>query len=248
MDDEAFTSWLASELAGLPGVDAVALGGSRAHGTHRPDSDWDLAVYYRRGSAFAPDDLRSKGWAGVVSEIGGWGGGVMNGGAWLTIDGRRVDVHYRDLDEVEHWCAESRAGRFQKQHLLFYVAGIPTYVPMGELALNRVFAGELSAPEFPDALAEAATRRWHADAVASAAYAEAAWDGHGDVVVALGNAARALVEESHSRLSADRVWVLNEKGITARAGLGEPASALLAANDDTGLRDALAVVRAAVGA
>ena len=58
------------------------------------------------------------------------------GGAWLTIDGRPVDVHYRDLNQVEHWCAEAEAGRFVKEHLLFYVAGIPTYVVMGELALN----------------------------------------------------------------------------------------------------------------
>ena len=68
------------------------------------------------------------GWSGVVSEIGGWGGGVMNGGAWLSIEGRRVDVHYRDLNDVEHWCNEAVAGRFRKELLLFYVAGIPTYV------------------------------------------------------------------------------------------------------------------------
>ena len=63
-----------------------------------------------------------------MSEIGGWGGGVMNGGAWLSIEGRRVDVHYRDLNDVEHWCNEAVAGRFRKELLLFYVAGIPTYV------------------------------------------------------------------------------------------------------------------------
>jgi hypothetical protein len=83
---------------------------------------------------FEPQHLRDCGWEGVVSEIGGWGGGVMNGGAWLNVDGRRVDVRYRDLDEVEYWCAEAQAGRFKKELLLFDVAGIPTYVLMGELA------------------------------------------------------------------------------------------------------------------
>jgi predicted nucleotidyltransferase len=29
---------------------AVALGGSRAAGTQRPDSDWDFSLYYRDGS------------------------------------------------------------------------------------------------------------------------------------------------------------------------------------------------------
>jgi len=45
-----------------------------------------------------PQDLRDVGWPGEVSEVGGWSGGVFNGGAWLEIDGRRADVHYRDLE------------------------------------------------------------------------------------------------------------------------------------------------------
>ena len=28
--------------------------------------------------------------------------GVFNGGAWLEIDRRRSDVHYRDLDTIDH--------------------------------------------------------------------------------------------------------------------------------------------------
>ncbi|KOG79760.1 DNA polymerase subunit beta, partial [Streptomyces varsoviensis] len=67
-DDEAFASHLTEQLASLPGVRAVALGGSRATGTHRPDSDWDFAVYYR--GEFSPEALRALGWPGEVSEIG----------------------------------------------------------------------------------------------------------------------------------------------------------------------------------
>ena len=81
MGDEEFADYIASRLAGLPGVAAVSLGGSRASGTSLPDSDWDFAVYYR--GRFDPDDLGALGWPGEVSAIGGWGGGVFNGGAWL---------------------------------------------------------------------------------------------------------------------------------------------------------------------
>ena len=45
--DEEFADYVASRLAGLPGVLDVSLGGSRASGAARPDSDWDFAVYYR---------------------------------------------------------------------------------------------------------------------------------------------------------------------------------------------------------
>jgi predicted nucleotidyltransferase len=110
-----FQRHVAEELSALPGVLAVALGGSRARGTQRAGSDWDFAIYYR--GDFDPDTLRAKDWQGEVFDIGAWGGGVMNGGAWLTIDGRRVDVHYRDLDEVEHWSKEAQEGRFRKEHL-----------------------------------------------------------------------------------------------------------------------------------
>jgi hypothetical protein len=37
---------LADQLAELPGAVAVALGGSRAAGTQRPDSDWDLGLHH----------------------------------------------------------------------------------------------------------------------------------------------------------------------------------------------------------
>jgi predicted nucleotidyltransferase len=50
-DDDAFCAAAAEALAGLPGVRAVALGGSRAAGMARPDSDWDFAVYYRGGES-----------------------------------------------------------------------------------------------------------------------------------------------------------------------------------------------------
>ena len=228
------------QLASLPGVLAVALGGSRAQGTNRPNSDWDFGVYYR--GQFEPQSLREKGWPGEVSEVGGWGGGVMNGGAWLTIDGRRVDVHYRNLDQVEHWCAEAQVGRFEKELLLFYVAGIPTYVVMGELATNRVLTGDLARPGYPELLATSAGRRWRRDALSSLGYAAAALRARRDLTVALSNAGRGLVEAAHSVLAYRGQWALNEKGIVARAGLEEYARQILRAVDEESLETVIATM------
>jgi predicted nucleotidyltransferase len=241
MDDQQFVSWISGELAALPGVVAVALGGSRARGTAVRDSDWDLAVYYRHG--FDPDALRAKGWPGEVSDVGAWGGGVMNGGAWLTIDDRRVDIHYRDLNEVGHWCAEADAGRFRKELLLFYVAGIPTYVVMAELALHVALSGQLPRPAYPAALAREAQRRWAADAVASLRYGETALRSRGDLTIGLANGARGLIEAAHGRLAARREWVINEKGIVERAGLAEEAGLLIGATDAGALEAALRTLR-----
>ncbi len=58
LDDAAFLEHVADVLAAVPGVRGVALGGSRAQGVSRPDSDWDMAVHYR--GSFDPDALRAR--------------------------------------------------------------------------------------------------------------------------------------------------------------------------------------------
>jgi len=217
-DDEGFLDTVADRLAALPTVQAVALGGSRAQNTHKPDSDWDLAVYYR--GPFDPADLRALGWEGEVFEIGGWGGGVFNGGAWLTIDGRRVDVHYRDLDVIEHELAEAEEGRFRVEPLMFHLAGIPTYLVVAELAINRVLRGELPRPaSYPDKLRVSAAERWRGTAHATLAYAKANHVPAGRLTEVAGALATAAVQTGHAVLAARGEWVTNEKRLLERAGL-----------------------------
>ncbi|EST22833.1 nucleotidyltransferase domain-containing protein [Streptomyces roseochromogenus] len=216
--DSDFLSRTADRLAALPTVQAVALGGSRAQGTHRDDSDWDLAVYYR--GPFDPDDLRAVGWDGEVSEVGEWGGGVFNGGAWLTVDGRRVDVHYRDLDVVEHELAEVAEGRFRVEPLLFHLAGIPTYLIVAELAVNQVLRGTLPRPAgYPAKLRVTAAERWYGTARATLGYAKANHAPHGRLTETAGAIATAAAQAAHAVLAARGEWVTNEKRLLERAGL-----------------------------
>jgi predicted nucleotidyltransferase len=240
--DEQFLDGVADRLAGLPAVRAVALGGSRAEGTGTPDSDWDLAVYYRGG--FDPAHLRALGWEGVVSEVGGWGGGVFNGGAWLTIEGRRVDVHYRDLDVVEHELAEAREGRFHWEPLMFHLAGIPSYLVVAELAVNRVLRGTLPRPAYPAALREAAPRVWRDRAEMTLDYAAAAYVRRGQVTETAGALATAALQTGHAVLAARGEWVTNEKRLLLRAGLrGMDAIISGLRPDPEALADALAEAR-----
>src|ERR671937_454788 len=107
---DAFERGLAERLASLPGVVAVTLGGSRAQGTHRPDSDWDFGLYYREH--LDTDAVRALRWKGEVTEPGAWAY-PMNGGAWLTIEGTKVDLLYRDLDDVEGWVKRAERGEWE---------------------------------------------------------------------------------------------------------------------------------------
>jgi predicted nucleotidyltransferase len=217
MDDTAFLDHVTERLAALPHVETVTLGGSRAQGTHHAGSDWDLAVYYR--GPFDPQDLRDLGWPGEVSPIGGWGGGIYNGGAWLEIDGRRTDVHYRDLDVLAHEIVEARAGRVHIEHLLFYLAGIPTYVLLAEMAINRVLHGSLPTVEYPEALRVAARSAWSDRAAFTFDYAASAYAAHGRLTQCAGLVAQAAVQTGHAVLAARGEWVTNEKTIIASAGL-----------------------------
>ncbi len=219
MDDTRFLDSVADRLAALPAVEAVTLGGSRATGTERPDSDWDLAVYYR--GDFRPQALRDLGWPGEVSELGGWGGGVFNGGAWLTIDGRAVDVHYRDLDVVEREIADAEQGRFRIEPLLFHLALIPSYLVVGELAVNRVLRGSLPRPAYPDALRRSAAEEWSGRAEITAVYAERNHAAQGRVTACAGLLATAAMQFAHAVLAARGEWVTNEKTLLERAGLRE---------------------------
>ncbi|HUC21440.1 MAG TPA: nucleotidyltransferase domain-containing protein [Streptosporangiaceae bacterium] len=217
MDEQSFVNHVSDRLCELPGVTAVTLGGSRGQGTNRPDSDWDFAIYYR--AHFDPQPLRDIGWPGEVFEVGGWSDGVFNGGAWLEVDGRRVDVHYRDLDTIDRELAETRAGRFRIEPLMFHLAGIPSYLVLAELAVSRVLSGSVPRPGYPMALRESAPRVWWDRADRTFGYARANHAPYGRLAQCAGLVAQAASQAAHAVLAARGEWVTNEKTLLTRAGL-----------------------------
>ena len=97
---------LAQRLARVAGVEAVVLGGSHARGQAHADSDIDLCLLYRDAAPLAVAELSALASevndhaSPVVTGLYEWGPWV-NGGAWLTIGGQRVDFLYRSIDHVE---------------------------------------------------------------------------------------------------------------------------------------------------
>jgi hypothetical protein len=208
---------VAERLAGVPGVVAVVLGGSRATGTHRESSDWDFGLYYEGTLDTAP--LRALGYEGQVFEPGEWSA-LMNGGAWFVIDGVKVDVIYREVGAIAHWIDEASAGRFKVELLNGYLAGFPTTVLVGEVAVAKVLHGALpfSVPSYPAALRASAPPHWRGRRDFHLMYADM-HDERGDAVMAAAVRARAAIEEAHAVMAERGEWVLNEKGLLARAGL-----------------------------
>jgi predicted nucleotidyltransferase len=232
MDDDLLTA-LAARLTSVPGVVAVALGGSRARGTHRPDSDYDLGVYYAgeldvaalRALAHEVADEPAE-----PTEPGGWGPWV-DGGAWLTVGGHRVDWIYRDLDRVRRVWADCVRGRYEVGTQAGHPLGFYSHTYAGEVALCRVLAdpsgalGALRAETltYPAALGDAlVTGLWEADfAAAIAAYGAAGTDPS----YVAGCLFRAVGVTCHALHGNARRWLLNEKGMVAATGAlpGTPA-------------------------
>ena len=165
----------------------------------------------------------------------------MNGGAWLTIDGTKVDLIYRDLDEVLRWTAAAGKGQFEIQREVGYVAGIATYVLVREVALGRVLAGDLPRPGFPQELRATAPDAWFRLAAGALHFADV-HAGRQDRVACLANLCQAVLAAAQGRMAAAREWVLNEKRLARRAGLGGVQDRL--GQSDQDLRTLVSDVRA----
>jgi hypothetical protein len=211
-----FIDSVAYALHGVAGVDAVALGGSRAQGTHHPGSDWDVAVYYRGG--FDPANIAELGWTSRLSGIGGWGP-IFNGGGKLDVDGRLVDVHYRDLALIEQIHDDACNGDFTIEPLLFHQAGLPSYILLAELGINRTLRGNLPAWEYPEALRESAPPIWKERAELTLLYADEGHARHGRVAQCAGLLSEAACYAGHAILAHRGQWITNEKQLLTRAGL-----------------------------
>ena len=210
-----FIEPVAEVLFQLPGVEAVALGGSRAQGTNGPESDWDIALYYR--DKFEPQHVRDIGWPGRLTEPGGWGR-VFNGGGKLSVDGQEIDIHYRDLGLIEEIHDDALRGEFVIEPLLFHQAGLPTYILLAELGVNKVLRGELPQWNYPSELRRAAPPVWWGRADPTLSYA-AGHARHGRVAQCAGLLSEAACETAHAILSHRGEWVTNEKQLLNMAGL-----------------------------
>jgi predicted nucleotidyltransferase len=133
-------SSLVQRLGAIPGMSAVVLGGSYARGRAQPGSDIDLGLLYSEAAPFSIRSIRELAEAvndtagTVVTDFYQWGPWV-NGGAWLTIGGQRVDFLYRSLEHLQRVIAEAEAGRYEIHYLQQPPFGFFSGTYLGEIAV-----------------------------------------------------------------------------------------------------------------
>lgn len=204
----------------------VLLGGSRARGTARPDSDIDLGLYYRppldvtalRGLAETLATGRDGSSAVDLTEPGAWGRWV-DGGAWMSVDGVAVDWLYRDLDRVHRSWQRAERGELDFHSQVGHPFGVPDVAYAGEVALGVVLAdpsGELTrlharAACYLPALARAVVERLGETRFLLAGLTTSAR--RGDVAVVAGVLFRVVGLCAHAVHARAGRWVVNEKGL-----------------------------------
>src|SRR4029453_16601702 len=209
-NDEALLSRLVVALAPVPGIDAIALGGSRACGTATAASDYDIGLYYRGRrpidivalSKVAPSPAH-PGAAAEVTPLGGWGPWI-DGGGWLLIGGIHVDLLYRDLDRVATAIDDAHAGKIEPHYQPGHPHAFLPTIYVGEAAYARPLhdpAGSLAALQarttpYPPALAAALHKRFAWEASFALANARKSLD-RGDVSYLAGCAFRAVPSLRH---------------------------------------------------
>jgi hypothetical protein len=217
-------------LAAVPGVVAIALGGSRATGAAHASSDTDIGLYFSaRGGLDVQrllevvKDLVDEPAAAQVTEVGGWGPWIVGGG-WLTIAGKKVDLLYRPIESVETVIRDCREGRFSMDYQPGHPHGFCSAIWMGEVALCRA----LSDPEgalaqlkaktvpYPDGLREALIRRFQWEVQFSIENAHTAIP-KGDETYIAGCAFRSLACAAQVLFAVNRRYLINEKGALAAA-------------------------------
>jgi predicted nucleotidyltransferase len=226
--EATFLATIAAAFAVVPGVRAVVLGGSRVTGTADALSDYDIGLYYRSEpiditalrSAVAEleGDLR----ADAVTEIGEWGPWV-NGGGWLAIDGRRVDLLYRDLSKVRAVVEDCARGIVTRDYQPGHPHAFVSAIYCGEVAESQPLIDPAAAVAdlkrlalpYPAALGPALIRTflWEIDFALANAGKSAK---RGDVTYVAGCAFRAVACLCQVLFARNRQYLLNEKGAVGR--------------------------------
>jgi predicted nucleotidyltransferase len=167
-EQRALVSSLAKRLETIAGIKAIVLGGSHARGRAQPGSDIDLYIFYSEADPFSIQGIRELAEGindtpgPVVTNFYGWGPWV-NGGAWLTIGGQRVDLVYRNLEQLERVIAEAEAGRHELDYSQQPPFGFFSAAYLGEIAVckplldpeARIEALKRRVAKYPEALRRA---------------------------------------------------------------------------------------------
>src|SRR4051794_24224060 len=217
-------------LAEVQGAVGIVLGGSRARGTAAEASDYDLGLYYGPDEALDTEHLLAtvRGLvdapaSAAVTPVGEWEPRIVGGG-WLSIQGRKVDLLYRGVDDVRAVIAECRAGQISMAYQPGHPHGFCSAIWMGEVALCQPLHDSMSmitelkaaTSPYPDELRAALVKTFLWEVLFSIQNAEIAIPRRDRTHIA-GCVYRALCCFGQVLFALNRRYLINEKGALIEA-------------------------------
>ncbi|EYQ98653.1 nucleotidyltransferase domain-containing protein [Staphylococcus pseudintermedius] len=216
------------ELDGLPGVVGIVLGGSRARGTHSPDSDIDIGIYYDESKGFNTNDIEKSALnlndekkEHLITSLGEWGEWI-NGGGWLVVQGYHVDLIFRDIKRVSKVIDDCLSGLVSIHYQTGHPHGYLNAMYMGELAICNV----LSDPEgtlaelkkktepYPEKFREAMIQYFSFEASFSLMFMETNAN-KDDISYVMGHCFRSISCLNQVIFAKNKVYCINEKKAVA---------------------------------
>lgn len=156
-------------LSKVPGVVAIALGGSRSLGVATPTSDFDIAVFEKQKDDIDAADLRAAIETIAEGEIKLTRDLAL---AEFKVQGRNVELFFRRTTTIAKEIAEAKAGKFSRwlhalhphgflstAQISYVVYGRPLWDPEGHLA--RLIE---QATPYPEALREQMLKTFRTEA------------------------------------------------------------------------------------
>lgn len=224
-------------FAAIRGVSAIVLGGSRATGTARADSDIDIGIYYDddfdlaafRSAAIGLDDAHRENCVAAPGQWGPW----INGGGWLTVDAMAVDLLLRSVSRVDDCIRDCLDGKITIDYQCGHPFGFVNAIYLGEVCYSKMlfeqtgsvsrFKAQLAV--FPQQYKQAAIEKFLWECTFSLSCGRKSI-GSGDILYACGSLFRCAVCLIQVLYAYHEQYCLNEKGCLKRlysvSGVSKP--------------------------
>ena len=217
-------------LAEVESITAIVLGGSRARDTAHATSDYDIGLHFSSARPLDTDRLLlavktfvDDPDAATVTPVGAWGPWII-GGAWLSVQGRKVDLLYRNVEAVDDIIDACRSGEISMHYQAGHPHGFCSAIWMGEIALCKVLhdpSGIIAALKaktvpYPAQLGDALIRRFAWEILFAIENGELAVSRDEQTHVA-GCTYRALACTAQVLFALNGRYLITEKGALAEA-------------------------------
>lgn len=232
MPHDPLLTRLTSAFRDVPGVAAIVLGGSRARGSAHPASDYDIGLYFAAASPLdterllaAAKEIADDPAATAVTSIGEWGPWIV-GGAWLSVQGSKVDLLYRNADAIEAVMTSCHAGFVTVDYQPGHPHGFCSAIWMGEIAYCQplhdpqglIARLKSIALPYPHPLREALIRRFQWEILFGIENAELA-AARAERTHVTGSLYRSLACTAQVLFALNERYLINEKGALQESAL-----------------------------